>query len=100
MIMSSKKPGHQYLRKLSMLPIAAIVVCLFAFNYKTKAVHRSVSDIKSISVYKNETAILAASSAFAIKKNTFDAEVSTKKAESDLAYELQAAKIKQKIMPR
>jgi len=34
MITLSQKPGHQYLRKLAVLPIAAIVVGLFAFSYK------------------------------------------------------------------
>jgi len=33
-----------------------------------------------------------------LKKNNFNAEVSTKQAESDFAYELQAAKTRQKIM--
>lgn len=33
MITSSKKPGYQYLRKLMVLPVAAIILGLFAFNY-------------------------------------------------------------------
>ena len=36
MITTSKKPGHQYLRKLMVLPVAAIVMGLFAFTYKKK----------------------------------------------------------------
>ena len=36
MITSSSKPGHQYLRKLLVLPIAAVVVGLFAFTYKDR----------------------------------------------------------------
>jgi TonB-dependent SusC/RagA subfamily outer membrane receptor len=34
MITTSQKPGHQYLRKLLVLPFAAIIVALFAFSYK------------------------------------------------------------------
>ena len=34
MITSSKKPEYQYLRKVMVLPIAAIVMVLFAFSYK------------------------------------------------------------------
>jgi BlaR1 peptidase M56/Secretion system C-terminal sorting domain/Gram-negative bacterial TonB protein C-terminal len=36
MITTSKKPSHQYFRKLMVLPIAAIVIGLFAFSYKEK----------------------------------------------------------------
>src|SRR5262249_23987391 len=36
MITSSSKPGYQYLRKLLVLPIAAVIVALFAFKYKSK----------------------------------------------------------------
>lgn len=35
MITNSKKPGHQYIRKLMALPVAAIAVGLFAFTYKS-----------------------------------------------------------------
>jgi beta-lactamase regulating signal transducer with metallopeptidase domain len=35
MITSSSKPGQQYLRKLMVLPLAAIVILLFAFTYKS-----------------------------------------------------------------
>jgi hypothetical protein len=34
MITTSKKPSYQYLRKLLVLPVAAIVFILFAFSYK------------------------------------------------------------------
>jgi N-acetylmuramoyl-L-alanine amidase len=34
MITTSQKPGHQYLRKLLVLPVAAVVAALFAFSYK------------------------------------------------------------------
>lgn len=36
MLTSSSKPGHQYLRKVLVLPVAAIVLALFAFKYKEK----------------------------------------------------------------
>ena len=36
MITTSKKPSHQYLRKLMVLPVAAVVIGLFAFSYKSK----------------------------------------------------------------
>jgi N-acetylmuramoyl-L-alanine amidase len=36
MITTSKKPGHQYFRKIMVLPVAAIVVSLFAFSYKNR----------------------------------------------------------------
>ncbi|TMI63604.1 MAG: hypothetical protein E6H07_12565 [Bacteroidetes bacterium] len=36
MITTSQKPGHQYLRKLLVLPVAAIIVALFAFSYKNR----------------------------------------------------------------
>ncbi|HMU46998.1 MAG TPA: N-acetylmuramoyl-L-alanine amidase [Chitinophagaceae bacterium] len=36
MITTSQKPGHQYFRKLMLLPLVAIALTLFAFNYKNK----------------------------------------------------------------
>lgn len=36
MITTSKKPGHQYLRKLLVLPVAAVITAAFAFKYETK----------------------------------------------------------------
>lgn len=36
MLTTSKKPGYQYLRKIMVLPMAAIVIVLFAFSYKHK----------------------------------------------------------------
>jgi TonB-dependent SusC/RagA subfamily outer membrane receptor len=36
MLTTSTKPGHQYLRKVLVLPVAAIVLALFAFKYKEK----------------------------------------------------------------
>jgi N-acetylmuramoyl-L-alanine amidase len=36
MITTSKKPSYQYLRKLMVLPVAAIIFFLFAFSYKNR----------------------------------------------------------------
>lgn len=36
MLTTSTKPGHQYLRKVLVLPVAAIVLALFAFKYEEK----------------------------------------------------------------
>ena len=36
MITTSKKPSHQYMRKMMVLPVAAIIIGLFAFSYKKK----------------------------------------------------------------
>ncbi len=36
MITTSKKTSHQYLRKMMVLPVAAIVIGLFAFSYKER----------------------------------------------------------------
>jgi N-acetylmuramoyl-L-alanine amidase len=36
MITSSTKPSYQYLRKMMVLPIAALVIFLFAFTYKNR----------------------------------------------------------------
>ncbi|KAG1664759.1 Flotillin-1 [Nymphon striatum] len=47
--------------------------------------------------YLNDTEIAGAQRNFEMKKAVYDMEVQTKKAESDMAYELQAAKTKQKI---
>jgi N-acetylmuramoyl-L-alanine amidase len=41
MITSSQKTSYQYLRKIMVLPVAAIVVALFAFSYKNKKEHSS-----------------------------------------------------------
>jgi N-acetylmuramoyl-L-alanine amidase len=42
MITTSQKPGHQYLRKLLVLPVAAVIAALFAFSYKSK---NAINDI-------------------------------------------------------
>ncbi len=34
MLTASKKPGYQYLRKIMVLPFAALIIVLFAFSYK------------------------------------------------------------------
>ena len=50
MITSSNKPKYQYLRKILVLPIAAIVVALFAFSYKMKNVDKPNTAEKPIVV--------------------------------------------------
>ena len=47
MITTSQKPGHQYLRKLLVLPVAAVIAVLFAFSYKNQKEETSDSIIKS-----------------------------------------------------
>jgi N-acetylmuramoyl-L-alanine amidase len=42
MITTSKKPGYVYLRKLMVLPVAAIVIILFAFSYKKKDINNNM----------------------------------------------------------
>ncbi|KAK9713015.1 Flotillin [Popillia japonica] len=49
------------------------------------------------SVFLNDTEIAKARRDFELKKAAYDAEVQTKSAEAELAYELQAAKTKQRI---
>ena len=36
MITTSRKPSYRYLRKIMVLPVAASIILLFAFNYKNK----------------------------------------------------------------
>jgi N-acetylmuramoyl-L-alanine amidase len=36
MLTTSQKPGYQYVRKIMVLPLAAIIASLFAFTYKNK----------------------------------------------------------------
>jgi bla regulator protein blaR1 len=52
MITSSKKPSYQYLRKMMVLPVAAITIFLFAFNYQNKKIdpHEFEKAINSITV--------------------------------------------------
>jgi len=53
MITSSKKPSYQYLRKLMVFPVAAIIVTLFAFNYQNRQKidpHEFEKSINSITV--------------------------------------------------
>jgi flotillin len=47
--------------------------------------------------FLNDTEIAKAQRDFELKKAAYDVEVHTKKAEAELAYELQAAKTKQRI---
>ncbi|HEV8508498.1 MAG TPA: M56/M15 family metallopeptidase, partial [Chitinophagaceae bacterium] len=41
MITSSQKTSYKYLRKIMVLPVAAIIVALFAFSYKSKKANHS-----------------------------------------------------------
>src|SRR6187399_318731 len=52
MITTSAKPSYQYLRKLMVLPMAAIIIFLFAFSYKNKRIdpHEFEKAINSITV--------------------------------------------------
>jgi len=52
MITSSTKPSYQYLRKLMVFPIAAIIFLLFAFKYQNKRIdpHEFEKAINSITV--------------------------------------------------
>jgi len=52
MITTSKKPSYQYLRKLMVLPVAAIIFFLFAFSYKNRKndPHEFEKAINSITV--------------------------------------------------
>ncbi len=44
MITTSKKPSYQYLRKMMLLPLAAVAVVLFAFSYKSKKSEALMTD--------------------------------------------------------
>lgn len=50
MLTTSQKPGYQYLRKIMVLPLAAIIVGLFAFTYKNKAANKTVWSEKPITI--------------------------------------------------
>ena len=52
MITTSQKPSYRYLRKIMVLPVAAIILFLFAFNYKNKQsdLHEFEKAINSIIV--------------------------------------------------
>jgi N-acetylmuramoyl-L-alanine amidase len=45
MITSSKKTSYKYLRKIMVLPVAAIVIALFAFSYKNKKANNSFTTL-------------------------------------------------------
>ena len=55
MITSSQKTSYQYLRKIMVLPVAAIVAALFAFSYKNKK-----ETITSIAIDKPVTVVIDA----------------------------------------
>ena len=52
MITTSQNPSYQYLRKLMVLPVAAVIIFLFAFNYQNKQIdpHEFEKAINSITV--------------------------------------------------
>ena len=50
MITSSSKPGYQYLRKIMVLPVCALVITLFAFSYQSKEVLPALSSNEKITV--------------------------------------------------
>ena len=55
MITSSQKTNYQYLRKIMVLPVAAIVVALFAFSYKSKK-----ENVSSFTIDKPVTVVIDA----------------------------------------
>jgi N-acetylmuramoyl-L-alanine amidase len=50
MITNPKKTSHRYLRKLLVLPVAAIVLILFAFKYKNKTVADAMRSDEPITI--------------------------------------------------
>jgi len=50
MLTTSKKTGFQYLRKIMVLPLAAIIVGLFAFTYKNKVSNKAIWSEKPITI--------------------------------------------------
>ena len=46
MITTSTKPSYQYLRKLMVFPVAAIIIFLFAFSYQNKRIDPHAADLK------------------------------------------------------
>ncbi len=48
MITSSQKTSYQYLRKVMVLPVAIIVIALFAFSYKNKKENLSLARIEKL----------------------------------------------------
>ncbi len=53
MITTSKKPGHQYLRKIMVLPVAAIVLALFAFKYKERQADKNNQPSEMLQVFSD-----------------------------------------------
>ncbi len=50
MITTSSKPGYQYLRKIMVLPVCALVITLFAFTYQSKEVLPTLLSSEKITV--------------------------------------------------
>ena len=57
----------------------------------------SAEELKQASRYANETEVAKAARDYALQQAGFDQEVQAKKAQADLAYKLQAARVKQSI---
>ena len=53
MITTSKKPSHQYLRKMMVLPVAATVIGLFAFSYKEKQADKNNQPSEMLQVFSD-----------------------------------------------
>lgn len=60
MLTTSKKTSHQYLRKLMVFPVAAIVIGLFAFSYNEKENENPEAKLKSIQSVTDTTRPLPA----------------------------------------
>jgi beta-lactamase regulating signal transducer with metallopeptidase domain len=92
MITSSSKPKYQYLRKLLVLPIASIVIILFAFKYKEKKeiqnglnVERSLNDsipkpfTKRMTFYSNPDQLILEADTMVWKKSPQKMKLDLKK---------------------
>jgi len=67
MLLSSKKPQHQWLRKLLVLPIAAVVIALFGFTYK--------KEIKNLITHDTQKPVVRNSLADIISSNKMDSSI-------------------------
>lgn len=76
MLTTSEKPGYQYLRKIMVLPLAAIIVGLFAFTYKTKVSNKAIWSEKPITIVVDAGHGGDDPGARSIDKNYSEAEIS------------------------
>merc|ERR1719215_29633 len=86
-------PWENHRRLLSRGTLRLVWLRLTDAGIREAECEKSAMDIK----YSTDTKIEDNSRAFKLQKANFDKEVNTAKAEAQLAYELQAAKIQQKI---